>query len=371
LTGVDPDVLLGRTLELAERGRYTVSPNPMVGAIISRRGRVVAESWHRRAGGPHAEVGALDRAGRSARGADLFVSLEPCVHVGRTPPCVPRIVESGIARVFVAARDPNPIVAGRGIRALRKAGIEVVEAGPELRLAAERQNEKFRTWISRSRPFVLAKWAATLDGKIAAASGASRWITGARARRRALLLREEYDAVLVGAGTVAADDPQLTRRLGRAGRRPFRRIVLDGRLRAPLSAALFRSPEDVLVATALPADNARVRRLASRGVDVWSLRGKDGVDLPALLARLTEAGITSLLVEGGGETLFGFFRARLVDRVAVFFAPRVLGGRGAPGGVGGVGFDLDRGVRIVDVEHERLGADWLVSGRVAGTGLSK
>jgi diaminohydroxyphosphoribosylaminopyrimidine deaminase/5-amino-6-(5-phosphoribosylamino)uracil reductase len=366
LTPPDPDVLLQRALDLAERGRYTVPPNPMVGAIVVRRGRVVAEDWHRRAGGPHAEVAALDRAGVRARGADLYVSLEPCVHVGRTPPCAPRIVESGIARVFVAARDPNPLVAGRGIRALRKAGTPVVEAGPPLRLAAERQNERFRTWITRGRPFVLAKWAATLDGKIAAASGESRWITGPVARRRALLLREEYDAVLVGARTVEADDPLLTRRLGKAGRRRFRRVVLDGRLRVTPSARLFRNPEDVLVATALPPESARVRRLTSRGVTVWSLKGSGGVDLPGLLARLAAEEVTGLLVEGGAETLFGFFRARLVDRVAVFFAPRVLGGRDAPGGVGGAGFALDRTVRVADVEHERLGADWLVTGRVPG-----
>ena len=362
----DPDGLLKRALDLAERGRYTVPPNPMVGAIIVRRGRVVAEDWHRRAGGGHAEAGALDRAGARARGADLYVSLEPCVHVGRTPPCAPRIVESGIARVFVAARDPNPLVAGRGIRALQRAGLEVVEAEAPLRRAAERQNEKFRTWIAGGRPFVLAKWAATLDGKIATASRESRWITDREARRRALLLREEYDAVLVGARTVEADDPLLTRRLGKAGRRPHRRIVLDGRLRAPASARLFHNPEDVRVVTALAPDHARARRLAARGVAVWSLKGSGGgVDLPRLLARLAAEEVTGLLVEGGAETLWGFFRAGLVDRIAIFFAPRVLGGRDAPGGVGGAGFPLDRAVRVVDIEHESLGADWLVTGRIA------
>ena len=362
----ESDLLLARTLELAERGRYTTSPNPMVGAIVARRDRVVAEGWHRRAGGPHAEVVALDLAGARARGADLYVSLEPCVHVGRTPPCVPRIIQSGIERVFVAARDPNPLIAGRGIRALRRSGIRVVEAGPTIRLAAERQNERFRTWITRNRPFVVAKWAASLDGKIAAASGESRWITGPASRRRALLLREESDAVLVGAGTVEADDPLLTRRLGKAGGRPFRRVVLDGRLRAPASARLFRNPEDVRVATALSPGHAKVRRLASRGVTVWSLPGKGGgVDLPGLLSRLSAEEVTGLLVEGGGETLYAFFRAGLVDRVTVFFAPRVLGGRAAPGGVGGAGFPLDRALHVVGVEHERLGPDWLVTGRVA------
>jgi diaminohydroxyphosphoribosylaminopyrimidine deaminase / 5-amino-6-(5-phosphoribosylamino)uracil reductase len=368
LTSPGPDALLRRAIGLAERGRYTVPPNPMVGAIVARRGRILAESWHRRAGGPHAEVAALDRAGGRARGADLYVSLEPCVHTGRTPPCAPRIIQAGIARIFVAARDPNPLVSGRGIRALRRAGIEVVEAGPAVRGAAQQQNEKFRTWIAGRRPFVLAKWAATLDGKIAAASGESRWITGPEARRRALLLREEYDAVLVGAGTVSADDPLLTRRLGKAGGRPHRRVVLDGRLSAPASARLFRDPEGVVVATALPDDHVRVRRLAKRGVEVWSLPAgagrRVGVDLPRLLRRLAAAEVTSVLVEGGGETLFGFFRAGLVDRIAIFFAPRVLGGRDAPGGVGGAGFELDRAVRIAEIGEERLGADWLVTGRV-------
>jgi diaminohydroxyphosphoribosylaminopyrimidine deaminase/5-amino-6-(5-phosphoribosylamino)uracil reductase len=369
LTAPEEEVLLRQALELAERGRYTVSPNPMVGAIVARHSRVIARGWHRRAGSPHAEAAALKSAGERARGADLYLTLEPCAHVGRTPACAPLIVASGIARVFVAAKDPNPLVAGRGMRALRRAGIEVFESGGQLRRTAERQNEKFGTWIAGGRPFVLAKWAATLDGRTATASGRSRWITGEQARRRALLLREEYDAVLVGAGTVAADDPRLTRRLGKAGRRAHHRIVLDGRLQAPPSAKLFRSPENVLVVTALPPDHARARRLAAGGVEIWSLaRGDGGVDLPRLLARLAREEVTSVLVEGGAETLWGFFRARLVDRVAVFFAPRVLGGRGAPGGVGGRGFALDRAHRVVDVEHERLGEDWLVTGRVERRG---
>jgi len=356
---------LFRAIDLAERGRYTVSPNPMVGAVVARGRRVVAEAWHRHAGGAHAEAAALDLARSRARSADLHVTLEPCVHFGRTPPCVPSIIAAGIARVFIAARDPNPAVSGRGIRALRRAGIEVVEAGPDVRRRAERQNEKFRLWIVQRRPFVLGKWAATLDGKTATASGHSRWITGAEARRRALLLREEYDAVLVGSGTVLADDPLLTRRLKKAGRRPHRRIVLDGRLRLPASARVFRSPEGALVVTAVAEKTARTGRLAARGVEIWSLPASDGgIDLARLLARLAREETTSLLVEGGAETLWTFFRAKLVDRVAIFSAPRVLGGRDAPGGLGGEGFELEQSARVVEVEHERLGDDWLTTGRV-------
>lgn len=361
-----------RALDLAERGRYTVSPNPMVGAVVVRAGRIVAEAWHRRAGGPHAEAAALERAGSLGRGADLYVTLEPCAHQGRTPPCAPRIVSAGVRRVFVAARDPNPLVSGRGVRELRRQGVDVVFAGVELRRRAERQNEKFRTWIVERRPFVLAKWAATLDGKTASGTGRSRWITASKARRRALLFREEYDAVLVGAGTVRQDDPRLDRRLKRGGIRPHRRIVLDGRLKVSPLARVFRKPEDTLVVTALAESHPAARRLAARGVEVWSVPGNAGrVNVSRLLARLAREGVTSVMVEGGAETLWGFFRAGLVDRVAVFGAPMVLGGRTAPGGVGGEGFPLEGAVRVREVAYERVGEDWLVTGLVSARSIRK
>jgi diaminohydroxyphosphoribosylaminopyrimidine deaminase/5-amino-6-(5-phosphoribosylamino)uracil reductase len=356
---------LDLAFELAERGRYSVSPNPMVGAVVTRSGRVLGAGSHRRAGGPHAEVVALSRAGGRSRGADLYVTLEPCAHFGRTPPCADAIVASGVGRVIVAARDPNPLVSGRGLSILRRAGIPVVLADAARRRRAERQNEKFGTWIRERRPFVLAKWAATLDGRIASAAGDSRWITGARARERALLLREEYDAILVGAGTVLADDPRLTRRLGK-GRTPHWRVLLDGRLRVSAGARLFRQPENVLVVTARAPNHPTARLLASRGVRVWSLAGRSSgrVSIPALLSRLAGQGITSLLVEGGPATLWEFFRARRVDRIAVFLAPRILGGTGAPAGVGGQGFPLGSTPRLNGIEIERLGEDILVTGRV-------
>ncbi len=351
--------------ELAERGRYSVSPNPMVGAVVTRGGRAIGTGFHRRAGGPHAEVVALSRAGKRSRGADLYVTLEPCAHFGRTPPCADAILASGVGRVVVAARDPNPLVSGRGLSALRRAGVQVVLADSARRRRAERQNEKFRIWVRERRPFVLAKWAATLDGKTASAGGESRWITGPRARKRALLLREEYDAVLVGSGTALADDPRLTRRLGRAAT-PHWRILLDGRLRVDPGARLFRRRENVLVVTARAPSHPSVRLLASRGVLVWSLpgRGSGHVSIPALLTRLARQGITSLLVEGGSATLWEFFRARRVDRVAVFFAPRILGGAVAPAGVGGGGFPLGSTPRLNDIEVERLGEDIFVTGSV-------
>lgn len=356
---------LERAFELAEKGRYGVAPNPMVGAVLVRGGRVVGEGWHRRAGTAHAEAIALRRAGSAARGSDLYLTLEPCAHQGRTPPCAPRIVAAGIRRVVVAATDPNPIVSGRGLRELRRAGVRVIVAPEPWRRRAEEQNEIFRASILRRRPFVLAKWASTLDGRIADGNARSRWITGEQARRRALLLREEYDAVLVGAGTIAADDPRLTRRLGLAKGRPHWRIVVDGRMRVPPAARVWKGGGERVLVTAVAPGADAARRFERLGVRVWTLRGRGGrVDLRRLLAELGRHGVASLMVEGGAETLGAFFAAGLVDRVAAFLAPRVLGGAQAPAAVGGPGFALARTPRLSGVRVERVGGDLLVTGRV-------
>ncbi|MDQ6893832.1 MAG: bifunctional diaminohydroxyphosphoribosylaminopyrimidine deaminase/5-amino-6-(5-phosphoribosylamino)uracil reductase RibD [Acidobacteriota bacterium] len=358
---------MARALELAERGRFSVSPNPMVGAVVVRKGHVVGEGFHRRAGGPHAEVEALEQAGARARGATLYVTLEPCAHSGRTPPCSEALEKAGVARVVSAARDPNPLVQGRGVRALARSGVEIAWSKPEERRRAEIQNEKFRAWIARGRPFVLAKWAATLDGKIASTAGESRWIAGPESRRRSLALREEFDAILVGSGTVLADDPRLTRRLGWNRATPHRRIVLDGRLRVSERARLFARPSEAIVATARAESHPRARLLARRGIQVWSLPGKTAgkVAIPKLLRRLAENGVTSLIVEGGAATLWEFFRAGCVDAVAVFVAPRVLGGSAAPGGVGGSGFGLARSPVLRDLAWEAVGADVLLTAKVS------
>ena len=359
---------LDRAFALAERGRESVSPNPMVGAVVVSRGRLVGEGFHRRAGEAHAEVLALKRAGSAARGADLYLTLEPCAHQGRTPPCAPIVAASGVRRVVVAASDPNPRVAGRGLAELRRAGVEVRLAPAAWKRRAAAQNEKFRKWIVSGRPFVLAKWAATLDGKIAAASGESRWITGPAARRRAMRFREEYDAVLVGAGTVAADDPRLTRRLARRRPRMQWRIVLDGELRVPVKARVFAGAGRKVVVTAARLPHPRAKQLEARGVEVWSLPGRSRktVDLHRLLAELGRREVASVMVEGGAETLASFFQAGLVDRVAVFTAPTVLGGRGALSAVGGTGFPLHRAVVLEDVVCERVGTDFLWTARVRG-----
>ena len=361
---------LDRALALAERGRDSVSPNPMVGAVVVSRGRLLGEGFHHKAGEDHAEILALRKAGSAARGADLYLTLEPCAHQGRTPPCAPAVAASGVRRVIVAASDPNPLVAGRGLSALRRAGVDVRLAPSAWRRRAEGQNEKFRKWIVSGRPFVLAKWAATLDGKIASASGESRWITGPAARRRALRLREEYDAVLVGSGTVSADDPRLTRRLSRGRSSTQWRIVLDGKLRVPAKARVFSGPGRKLVVTAVRLPHPKARRLEARGVEVWSLpsRSRGTVDLRRLLSELGRRKVASVMIEGGAETLASFFEAGLVDRVAVFTAPRVLGGRTATSAVGGDGLSLARAVSLDDAACERVGEDFLWTARVRRRG---
>src|SRR5262249_31706942 len=270
---------MGRAFELAERGRYSVSPNPMVGAVLVKNGRMIGEGGHRRAGGPHAEIEALRRAGRAARGADLYVPLEPCAHHGRPPPCTDALVAAGVRRVFFAVPDPNPRVAGRGARILRNAGIRVSSGSASDRLRAERQNEKFFVSMRRRRPFVLAKWASTLDGRIADAAGESRWISGPEARRRARLWREGGGGVRVGGAAL------VPRRLGVNRSTPHTRIVLDGSLRVPERARILRRPEGLILATAEPVTHPKARRLARRGVTVWSLPGRrrGGVDLRRLL----------------------------------------------------------------------------------------
>lgn len=335
---------MARALALAARAHGETNPNPVVGCVVVKGGRVVGEGYHRRAGGPHAEVEALARAGARARGATLYVTLEPCAHVGRTPPCAPLVASSGVARVVVAVGDPNPRVAGRGLRLLRAAGVEVTTG--VLRAEAALQNERFLTAFASGRPFVLLKAGLTLDGRIATAGGQSKWITSASQRRAARRLRRLFDGVAVGIGTVLADDPQLLPEP--ATRRPFARVVFDSRLRLPLGsrlvAAARRHPVIVLAAPGAP--EARRARLARAGVRVLAVRG--GLRPAAALRALWDAGLRSLMVEGGAELLGSFLADRAFDQVALFRAPLLLGGRGSLAAFGGPDpRSLDRAVRLV------------------------
>ncbi len=356
---------MARALALAERGRGLCSPNPMVGAVVVSEGRLVGEGFHARAGGPHAEAEALRQAGDRARGATLYVTLEPCNHQGRTPPCVDAILRAGIRRVVVAAGDPNPRVRGGGTRALREAGLEVLSGCREDEARA--CNRVFLAAMERLRPHVTLKCAMTLDGKIAAFDRSARWITGDAARLEAHRLRSQSDAVMVGIGTVLADDPALTVRLDPPWPREPLRIVVDSGARLPLAARLIDSgtPARAVVAVADEAPAERLARLEARGVTVLSCKSRDGrVDPADLCARLFALDVTGVLLEGGSELNGAFIEAGLVDRVAIFVAPLLIGGATAPTAVGGHGRLLSEAIRLQSLEARPVGPDWLIEGDV-------
>ena len=313
-----------RALALAARGLGETNPNPAVGCVLVRGGRVVGEGYHRRAGEPHAEVVALRQAGARARGATAYVNLEPCAHQGRTPPCAPALVGAGVRRVVAAMGDPNPLVGGRGFRILRRRGIQVTRG--VLEKEALRLNEPFVVAVRERRPFVLLKAALTLDGRIATARGESKWITSAAQRRQARALRRRFDAVAVGIGTALADDPLLLPEP--RVRRPFHRVVFDSRLRLPLRSRLVRSARrSPLWVLTLEDDPRKRARLERRGARVVTVRGRGRVPPAAALRELYARGVRSLMVEGGSELLGSFLGAGLFDQVALFRAPLLLGGR--------------------------------------------
>ena len=359
------DEFMAQALELAASADYHTSPNPMVGAVLVRDGKVVGMGAHMRAGEPHAEVHALNTAGEAARGADLYVTQEPCAHVGRTPPCTDAVIAAGVRRVVVGMQDPNPKVDGRGIAALRAAGITVVTGVLEPRV--RRLNEFFVKHATTGLPFVTAKFAMSLDGRIATHSGESKWITSEEARAEVQRLRHMHDAILVGANTVLRDDPNLTTRLPEGGRSPLR-IVVDSRLRIPYEARIFAQESgSVLLATSDRARGDRLREFERRGVPVVVLPADHGrVGLPDLLRHLGRQETISLLIEGGSSMHGSAFDQRLVDKVVAFVAPRIIGGVEAPGAVGGHGVDALVDARpLRDVEVRSLGPDLMVSGYCA------
>ncbi len=354
---------MGLALRLARRGAGHTSPNPMVGAVVVRKGVIVGRGFHRRVGGPHAEVEALVDAGAAARDATLYVTLEPCNHQGRTPPCTQAVLAAGIGRVVIASLDPNPRVTGGGAEFLRQQGV-TVETGL-LEAEARKLNEAFFKAITTGLPWVIAKVAATLDGKIATRTGDARWITGEAARAWVHRLRHQVDAILVGRGTVAADDPQLTTRLPRGrGQDPIR-IILDSTLSLPVTARVFRndSPAPTWIACTPPAPVARREALQAGGAEVLVIPGGDhGVHLPELLRVLGGRQVQSLLVEGGAEVFWNFFSQGLVDKAHFCFAPKLVGGGHAPGILGGEGVALMRdALSLQGLTVRRLGEDLLVS----------
>jgi diaminohydroxyphosphoribosylaminopyrimidine deaminase/5-amino-6-(5-phosphoribosylamino)uracil reductase len=346
---------------LAEKAAGRTSPNPIVGAVLVRNGKVVGCGYHRYAGGDHAEIIALKRAGAKAKGATLYITLEPCSHHGRTPPCAEALIRAGIKEVVAGTRDPNPRVAGRGFRLLRRAGIRVRVGIQETECRA--LIEPFAKFITRQLPFVTLKLAATLDGKIASASGDARWISNEASRRLAHELRNRMDAVLVGAGTVGADDPQLTCRIPR-GRNPLR-VVLDSKLRIPLSAKVLnlRDRQKTIIATTSEAPPAKARALEALGTRVWRLPASAaGVAWGPLLKKLAQEGIVSVMIEGGAAVAASALKEKIVDKLIFFYAPKILGGDGRAM-IEGLGIRRVRqAIAVKKLSVENIGGDLMVVG---------
>ena len=352
-----------QALALARQALGTTSPNPAVGAVVVKDGRVVGEGHTQPPDQAHAEIVALKRAGDHARGATLYVTLEPCCHQGRTPPCTSAIMAAGVAEVHMALGDPNPLVDGKGRQALKEAGIRVVVGEQEE--AARKLTEAYLKHIRTRLPFVIAKFAASLDGKIATRTGDARWITGEAVRRRAHELRGTSDAVMAGVGTVLADDPQLTARdsQGRLRDRQPLRIIVDSGGRTPVTARLFQEQGKVLIAGArIP--QRRARALERAGAEVLELPAEDGsVEMRALLAELGQREVAAVLVEGGGKLLGSLFDLRLVDKVVAFLAPVIIGGAEAVPAVAGAGSGtIAEALRLQDIETEQVGEDLTVVG---------
>ena len=378
----------------AARNPGLVEPNPQVGAVLVRGGRVIARGRHEYFGGPHAEVNALRKAGRRAQGATLYVSLEPCCTFGKTPPCTDAIIAAKVAHVVIGAPDPTQ---KRGVRMLRRAGIRVTTG--VLKEEAVRLIAPFYKLSLQRRPYVIAKWAMSLDGKIATRSGDSRWISCAESRRRVHEVRSVMDGIVVGIGTVLADDPMLTARLGEfktngvcpyfskkhwlqatsgtqrksllaralaAGKPPYHRIVLDSRARTPLGSRLVKTAREVktLIAVTPEAPPRRCRRLAESGCEVVCCRSEGGrVDIEDLLGMLGRRRLTNLLVEGGSAVLGAFFDAGAVDQAMVFIAPRLIGGSGAVGAMGGAGAEkVIDSLKMMDMKVGRSGEDVVIEG---------
>ena len=353
-----------RALALAAQARGRTSPNPLVGAVIVREGEVVGEGYHQKAGEAHAEIHALNQAGALARGATLYVTLEPCCHWGRTPPCTEAVIRAGVAKAFVAMKDLNPRVAGNGIRQLEEAGIHVQVGLCEGE--ARRLNEVFIKYITTQHPFVILKSAISLDGKIATASGESQWITSQASRLKGHEIRDQVDAILVGVGTVLRDNPSLTTRTPERQSKDPIRIVVDSRGRTPPKAKIFNpdSNAGTLIVVTEHASPQRIEGLKAAGADVLVVEEKEErVCLKTLMRELGRKEITSVLIEGGGEINASALQAGIVDKIMFFIAPKLIGGKDAPGPIGGKGVaHLSEAFELGDVKTTHIDSDFLIEG---------
>lgn len=351
-------------VELAKRGTGWTSPNPLVGAVLVKDGEIIGQGWHAKCGELHAERHALKNCTASPRGATLYVTLEPCCHQGRQPPCTDAILEAGIARVVVGSSDPNPLVAGKGLELLRRRGVEV-ESGV-LKAECDALNPVFFHFIQTRRPYVVMKYAMTMDGKIATRTGASQWITGEEARQRVHQDRHRYTAIMAGVGTVLADDPLLTCRM-EGGKNPIR-IICDTHLRTPLQSRIVHTAREVPTILAVCGERARYAPYEAAGCRVWNLPCRAGhVDLDALMERLGAEEIDSVLLEGGGTLNWSALESGIVERVQAYIAPKLFGGAEAKSPVAGTGVELPaQAVQLQNTTITRLGPDFLLESEVVG-----
>ena len=360
----DRERFMRMALSLARKGAGKTNPNPMVGAVVVKEGVVLGNGYHKRAGGPHAEINALKEAGERAKGADIYITLEPCCHYGKTPPCYKALISKGIARAFIGMEDPNPVVSGEGIKLLRAGGVEV-EVGI-LKDKCSELNEAYIKYITTSTPFVTLKLAATLDGKIATFSGESKWITNETSRKKVHKMRGSLDGIMVGVGTVIRDDPQLTNRFP-GGKNPHR-IVIDSELRIPLNAKILKKSKDVrvLIVTTYKAPLKKVEKLRRLGANLIFLPLlEDGVDLQSLMVELGKLQMVSLLIEGGARLATSSMRRGVVDKLSIFFAPKILGGLKSVPMFLDLGIDsLDDAILMEQMKLQKIGGDILVEGYV-------
>jgi diaminohydroxyphosphoribosylaminopyrimidine deaminase/5-amino-6-(5-phosphoribosylamino)uracil reductase len=350
-------------LQLAKRAQGETSPNPMVGAMVVKNGRIVGKGYHKKGGLPHAEVVALEDAARAAYGANLYVTLEPCVHFGKTPPCVDKIINSGIKKVFIGMVDPNPLNNGKGIKILRQHKIKV-EAG-FLEDDLRRLNEVFIKYITKKMPFVTVKVAQSLDGKIATKGGDSKWITSDISRAYAHRIRKNYDAIVVGVNTVLRDNPRLD--VWFSKRQPAK-VVIDSQLSISQDANIFLSPGQVIVITLpiSPGQETENRKILSSKAKILEVKEKAGqIDLKSALKKLTRIGVTNILVEGGGTLIGSLFDEGLVDKILFFISPKIIGGKDSISSVMGKGITrIDRAIKLRNIKFRRLGGDFLVEAYV-------
>ncbi len=356
-----------RALKLAKRGTGYTSPNPMVGAVIVKEKEIIGEGWHERYGDLHAERNALKNCKGSPQGADMYVTLEPCCHYGKQPPCVEAVIGAGIKRVFVGSKDPNPLVAGKGVKILREHGIEVVE--DVLKDECDRLNEVFFYYIQTRRPYVVMKYAMTMDGKIATYSGLSKWITTEKAREHVQNLRHRYKAIMVGIGTVLADDPLLTCRI-EGGVNPIR-IICDSRLRIPIDSQIVKTATEVptIIAVSDKSDHKisqKISQLENAGIEILHIHEKDGhIDLNDLMAKLGEKNIDSILLEGGGTLNWSALESGIVNKVLAYVAPKLFGGSNAKTPIEGLGTDSPaNAVMLKNSTVIHLGDDILIESDV-------